>query len=177
MARNERLKRINSPSAKEATPLEKPKAEQLVLIYDPERCTGCKCCEMACAHKNFGTLTPEKTHIRIFIDGHPFNPEAINCLHCEDPLCIASCPVDAITRDERTGWVTINPMKCIGCRACTYACPVAASWFDEEHRVATKCNFCDGEPDCAKYCSPQAVRVGTRAEALEFAQRRYLKKV
>lgn len=149
-------------------------AKQLVLIYDQERCTGCRCCEMACAHRNFGTLTTEKTHIRIFIDT-TFEREAVVCLHCQDPVCAAACPEDAIVKDECTGWVTINPMKCIGCRSCTYACPVAASWFDENHRIATKCNFCDGDPDCAKYCSPQAVRVGTRAEALEFARRRYLK--
>lgn len=157
--------------------MEKSKAEQLVLIYDPERCTGCRYCEIACAHRNFGTLNPDKSHIHVFIDERKFACEASSCLHCEDPVCAAACPVDAITKDESTGWVTINPMKCTGCRSCTYACPLASAWFDEEHRVATKCNFCDGDPDCAKYCSPQAIRVGTRAEALEFARSRYLKKV
>lgn len=172
---SERLKRISPPSAKEATLLEKPKAEQLVLIYDSERCTGCRYCEIVCAYKNFGTLNPEKSHIHVFIDDQKFAREATNCLHCEDPVCAAACPVDAITKDESTGWVTINPMKCTGCRSCTYACPIAAAWFDEEHRIATKCNFCDGDPNCAKYCSPQAIRVGTRAEALEFARSRYLR--
>lgn len=157
--------------------MEKSEAEQLVLIYDPERCTGCRYCEIACAFKHYNTLNPEKSHIRVFIDDKKFTLEAINCLHCEDPVCAAACPVDAITKDEITGWVTINPMKCVGCRSCTYACSVAASWFDDERRVATKCDFCDGDPNCAKYCSPQAVKVGTPSEALEFARNRYLRKV
>lgn len=149
------------------------KAAQLVLFYDPERCTGCRCCEMACAYRNFKTLTPTKSHISISLDERSFTLEAIHCLHCQDPVCMAACPADAVEKDESTGWVTINPLKCTGCRSCTYACPVAACWFDEELKIALKCNFCEGDPNCAKFCSPQAIRVVTRAEALAFAMEKF----
>ncbi|MEM2192813.1 MAG: 4Fe-4S dicluster domain-containing protein [Candidatus Hadarchaeales archaeon] len=147
---------------------------QKVLLYDPERCTGCRACEMACAYRNFRTLTPTKTNISIFLDENSFSLEAIHCLHCQEPVCMAACPAEAITKDDATGWVTINPLKCIGCRSCTYACPLAACWFDEEVKVAFKCNFCDGDPNCAKFCSPQAIRVVTREEAMKFAREEYL---
>ncbi len=153
--------------------MEKPKAEQLVLIFDPERCTGCRYCEIACSFQHYGTLTPERSHIRIFVDPRRMEPEASDCQHCEEPACAAACPEDAIAKDETKGWVTLNPMKCTGCYSCIFACPLSCTWFDKEHRVAAKCDFCDGDPVCVKYCSPQAIRVGTRAEALKFARQRY----
>jgi len=147
-------------------------AAQRVLVYDPDRCTGCRCCEMACAYQNFNTLAPVKSHIRIIADESGLKRNAIHCWHCDDPVCMAACPVDAIEKDEKTGWVRVNPLKCIGCRSCTYACPVAAAWFDEDRKTASKCTFCDGDPMCAKFCSPQAIRVTTRAEALEFLKKK-----
>jgi len=148
-----------------------------VLIFDPERCTGCRYCEVACAFKHYGVTSPEKSHIRIFVDEQRMKIEASNCQHCEEPVCAASCPEDAITKDEGTGWVMLNSMKCIGCKSCILACPLSCPWFDEEHHIAAKCDFCDGDPVCAKYCSPQAIRVGTRAEALEINRRQYQKEV
>ncbi len=150
-------------------------ARQKVLIYDPERCTGCRYCEIACAFKHHGIINPEKSHIRIFIDERNFELEASNCQNCEEPLCKAACPEDAVVKDEQTGWVTVNQMGCTGCKSCIFACPLSCPWFDEEHKVVVKCDFCDGEPVCAMYCSPQAIRVGTRAEALEFNRQRYAK--
>lgn len=148
-------------------------AQQKVLIYDLEKCTGCRYCEIACAMKHYGTPNPDKAHVHVFVDEKRMDLEATNCQHCEEPLCKAACPEDAIVEEEGTGWVTINPMKCTGCKSCTFACPLSCPWFDEEHHIAAKCDFCDGEPVCAEYCSPGAIRVGTRAEALEFNRQRY----
>jgi Fe-S-cluster-containing dehydrogenase component len=120
---------------------------------------------MACAYRNFGSLTPTKSHIRIIASEDGLHREAVYCWHCEDPVCAAACPVDAIEKDEKTGWVRVNPIKCIGCRSCTFACPVASAWFDEDQKSAAKCTFCDGDPLCARFCSPQAIRVVTRSEA------------
>jgi len=125
--------------------------------------------------KHYGTPNPSKAHIHVFVDEKRMELEATNCQHCEKPVCEASCPSNAIAKDEKTGWVTINPMKCIGCESCTFACPLPCPWFVEEHKVAAKCDFCDGEPVCVMYCSSGAIRVGTRAEAMEFNERLYKK--
>jgi len=91
--------------------------------------------------------------------------EAIYCQHCEDPLCAASCPVKAIKKNEETGIVKINSMKCIGCQNCNIACPVHAPQFDKDRKISVKCNLCDGKPECVKFCSTRAVRLVDRGEA------------
>jgi len=148
-------------------------AEQLVLLYDPNRCTGCRYCEMACAYKHYGVIDYNKARRHVIFDPEHVLFEAVQCRHCEEPVCAAACPTEAIKKDEKTGWVLINPMKCIGCRSCTYACPIGVPRFDEDLKVAIKCDFCDGDPWCAKYCSAQAIQVLPRAEALRLMRRIY----
>ena len=148
-------------------------AEQLVLFYDPNRCTGCRYCEMACSYKHYGVIDYNKARRHVIFDPEHVLFEAVQCRHCEEPVCAAACPTEAIKKDEKTGWVLINPMKCIGCRSCTYACPIGVPRFDEDLKVAIKCDFCDGDPWCAKYCSAQAIQVLPRAEALRLMRRIY----
>ncbi len=153
-------------------------AQQKVLIYDPERCTGCRYCEIACSATHFGFINFDKSHVHAFWDEKTEDFEVSICHHCEDPVCAASCPVDAIVKEEGTGWVKINPLKCIGCKTCNYACPLSIPWFDGEHRISLKCDFCDpvrnGNPACAEYCSSKALRVVIREEAWKFNEKTYL---
>lgn len=153
--------------------LTKSIAQQKVLIYDPERCTGCRYCEIACSFKNFNTIDFEKCHLHITFDETTGRYESVYCLHCEEPVCAASCPKEAITKDEEMGWITINPLKCIGCKTCTFSCPLSAPWFNDGNRISMKCNFCDGNPVCAMYCSPGALRVVTRKEAWDLNRKTY----
>ncbi len=148
-------------------------SEQLVLFYDPERCTGCRYCEIACSFKHYGVLSFDKALRHVIFDKNQVIFEAVQCRHCEEPVCAAVCPTEAIKKDEKTGWVLINPMRCIGCRFCVLACPAGVPWFDEDRKVAVKCDFCDGDPACAKFCSPQAIRVLPRSEALELMKKVY----
>lgn len=148
-------------------------AEQRVLLYDPAKCTGCLFCQMACVYQHFKEIGLEKANLRIIYDEKTNEFEAIYCQHCDEPLCVAACPNEAAVKDETTGWVKINPLRCIGCKTCTVACPLSAPWFNVERRIAMKCDFCDGDPKCAKYCSPQAIRVALRKELWDF-NRRYV---
>lgn len=155
--------------------LEIPTSRQKVLLYDPSRCTGCRYCEIACAFYHFKRFSFEKTHLHIEFDEKNAEFEAVYCQHCDEPVCVASCPSEAALKDEETGLVKINPVRCIGCKTCTITCPLSVPWFDADYRVAMKCDFCDGDPQCAKFCSPQAIRVVTRKEAWEFNERHYVK--
>lgn len=148
--------------------------DQRVLLYDPQKCTGCRYCEIACAFYHFKQFDLEKAHLHIQFDQETSALEAIYCQHCDEPLCVAACPNEAATKDEKTGLVTINPMRCIGCKACTFSCPLSVPWFNKDNRVSMKCDFCDGDPQCAKFCSPQAIRVTKRAEAWKFNQNMYV---
>ncbi len=152
--------------------------EQRVLIYHPDRCTGCRYCEVICSFLHFGAINFQKSHIHAFFDQERREFENRVCFHCENPVCAASCPVEAITKAEDTGWVKINPMKCVGCKNCVYACPLSIPWFDENHKVSAKCDFCDpvrkGKPACAEFCSPRALEVVPREVAWAHNRKLYL---
>ena len=136
-----------------------------VLLFDPRRCTGCRSCEVACSFKHYSVCDYTKSHIRHFFDPPTGNFETAHCQHCEDPLCEAACPTEAIRKDLTTGIVKINPLKCIGCQACNFACPLSIPRFDAERRVSAKCDLCDGDPECVKFCSTRALRYMSRDEA------------
>ncbi len=148
-------------------------SSQKVLLYDPKKCTGCRYCEIACSFYHFRRLDLKRAHLHISFNEDRFEFEASVCQHCEEPLCLAACPSDAITKDQETGWVRINPVRCIGCRTCTFICPLSAPWFNEDYKISMKCDFCNGDPQCARFCSPQAIRVVTREEAWEYNKKSY----
>jgi carbon-monoxide dehydrogenase iron sulfur subunit len=149
-------------------------AYQKVLLYDPTRCTGCRYCEIACVFYHFKQFDLEKAHMHVQFDEKNAEFEAIYCQHCDEPVCVAACPNEAAVKDEETGLVRINPIRCIGCKTCTFACPLSVPWFNEDYKISMKCDFCDGDPQCAKFCSPQAIRVVTREEAWEFNKKQYV---
>ena len=40
------------------------------LLIDPEKCTSCLQCEMACSFENEGVFNPARSRIKIFEFGH-----------------------------------------------------------------------------------------------------------
>jgi Fe-S-cluster-containing hydrogenase component 2 len=46
---------------------------------------------------------------------------------------------------------------CIGCKACVAACPFGAMGFDEIEKKVIKCDMCDGEPLCVRFCDMKAI--------------------
>lgn len=153
--------------------MESEQAEQRVLFYDPEKCTGCRFCMISCALEHYNQLNMKKAYLETFFDEKKEMYESVQCQHCEDPVCLNSCPEEAIEKNEATGIVTINPMKCIGCGICVQACPLSVPWLNEELNIAVKCDFCNGDPKCAKYCSPGATRVILREEAYRLNEQIY----
>jgi Fe-S-cluster-containing hydrogenase component 2 len=131
------------------------------LIFDPELCTGCRACELACSFINEGVFSPSKARIRVV----KFDRDGIDvptgCEHCEDAPCMIACPVRAIYRDEETYAVILDPDLCIGCKRCMIACPFGAIGFDEDKKIFFKCDLCMGDPECIKWCFTQAVRYST----------------
>jgi len=80
-----------------------------------------------------------------------------SCQQCEDPPCLASCPEEAICKDDELGRVVINSERCIGCKMCFSACPTGAMGFDEAGGRAFKCDLCGGNPECVRVCEPKAL--------------------
>lgn len=139
-----------------------------LLVFDASKCTACHYCEIACSYFHLKTVDLAKANLRVLHDPETGEREVAHCLHCDNALCLEACPTGAIYRDEETRIVKINPMKCVGCRSCMAACPLSVIWFHEEEACARKCDLCDGDPKCAKYCSPGAIKVVDRAEAVKI---------
>jgi len=146
---------------------------QKTLLYDPSRCTGCGYCEIVCTFTHYMVVDPGKAYCHPIFEERTETFENILCQHCELPLCVTSCPSEAATKDEKTGLITINEMKCISCGTCTLTCPISHPRIEPERKSAVKCDFCDGDPQCAKFCSPRAIRVVDREEALQHLRRTY----
>jgi len=131
------------------------------LIWNKDKCTGCRVCEAICALTKEGEFNPVKSRGRIgrTIQDNYLYKVRIHCLQCAEPACMGVCPAGAIACDEN-GTKTVDEDKCLGCRMCEMACPVGAITVCSEKGVAQKCDLCrDREtPECAKFCYAQALK-------------------
>ena len=128
-----------------------------VLVSDPKKCTGCKLCELACSLRKVGECDPTKSRIRIidWNNGGIFLP--VFCQQCVDGSCMAACPKDAIYRDYEMDRVMVDYDRCISCKMCISACPFGAIGFDEDHGKIIRCDLCDGDPQCVRFCDSKAL--------------------
>jgi Fe-S-cluster-containing hydrogenase component 2 len=67
------------------------------------------------------------------------------------------CPVKAISRDEELGRVFVDYDVCIGCRSCVAVCPFGAMNFNIKDKQVFKCDLCDGDPQCVRFCEEKAI--------------------
>ena len=144
-----------------------------VLTVNLDKCTGCRCCELACSMRNTGEFNPSQSRIQIISLDDEFSRFPIVCLQCDTPLCAQICPTGAITRDEVTGIVTVSKTKCIGCKMCAIACPFGNIFFSAPARMAVKCDLCDGDPQCVRFCVTEALQF-KEPEAAMIDKRRTL---
>ena len=80
------------------------------------------------------------------------------CQQCLSAPCQAVCPVKAISRDESLNRVSIDYDLCIGCRMCVAVCPFGAMGFDSLASKVIKCDLCDGDPQCVRFCETKAIQ-------------------
>jgi carbon-monoxide dehydrogenase iron sulfur subunit len=108
------------------------------------------------------TYNPTKSRIRAIRMG-PLVNLAITCRHCEDPACVAACPKEALSQEEKTGVIMIDEEKCNGCSWCIEACPFGAMLLHPKKKVVSTCDNCKdlGEPQCVKWCPEEALEFVT----------------
>ena len=131
-----------------------------VLKIDIEKCIGCRTCEVACSLKNTGKINPTRSRVRVIRyekqgEFHNFVPMV--CQQCSTPLCMEACPVNAISKDPKTGAMVVAEKTCVGCRVCAIVCPIGGVNIDPVTNVAYKCDLCDGDPECVKCCYLEAI--------------------
>jgi carbon-monoxide dehydrogenase iron sulfur subunit len=129
-----------------------------MLVVDHEKCTGCRLCEMVCSVKHTGMSNPSRSRIHVIkwpLEGFEL---PMLCQQCEEAPCIAVCPKDALFQDPILGRVALNYDLCIGCKMCVIACPFGGMGIDSAARQVIKCDLCDGDPTCVRFCDPGALQ-------------------
>jgi Fe-S-cluster-containing hydrogenase component 2 len=81
------------------------------------------------------------------------------------------CPVKAISRDDTLNRVMVDHNICIGCRSCVAVCPFGAMNFNITDRKNFKCDLCDGDPQCVRFCDMKAVDY-VEADRVSIAKKR-----
>lgn len=141
---------------------------QKTLLINPQKCIGCRTCELMCSLENNGEFNPSLSRVTMVNFPEEIVTIPVTCLHCQEPTCKQACPAGAIERDAESKAVVIDDAKCIGCNMCLMVCPIGViSMADqEEARSNTKCDLCGGEPECVQYCPEGALEFGRPDEVL-----------
>jgi Fe-S-cluster-containing hydrogenase component 2 len=131
---------------------------EMILVVDHEKCTGCRLCEMVCSVEHTGVSNPARSRIHVIKWPWEGFELPMLCQQCEEAPCIAVCPKNALSRDASLDQVTLDYDLCIGCKMCVTACPFGGMGIDVVARQVIKCDLCDGDPACVRFCDPEALR-------------------
>lgn len=148
---------------------------QLGIYFDQTRCVGCLTCAVAC--KDWHDIPAGPAHwMRVQCIEKGVFPNVFvaylvrPCYHCENPACLARCPVEAISKSPENGIVTVNRDLCLGqekCGICKEACPYGSPQFGGNPDASMeKCDLClerwgEGKkPICVDACLTRALDAG-----------------
>ncbi|MGM0596680.1 MAG: 4Fe-4S dicluster domain-containing protein [Myxococcota bacterium] len=128
------------------------------FIINPEKCTGCRTCELTCAYTHTVNNQPGISRIRAFNTKPPMERGVpIVCLQCDSAACVEVCPVGALQRNQETGAIDVDYERCINCHACYSACPFGNILIEPVNNRIAKCDKCGGDPQCVKFCPTNAL--------------------
>lgn len=139
------------------------------FIIDNRKCIGCHACTVACKAEHDVPIGVNRTWVKYIEKGeYPHTRRlfsVMRCNHCAEAPCVEICPVQALFIRE-DGIVDFDNRRCIGCKACTQACPYDALYIDPNTHTAAKCNYCAHrvdiglEPACVNVCPEHAIISG-----------------
>jgi Fe-S-cluster-containing dehydrogenase component/DMSO reductase anchor subunit len=164
--------RVLSPitDAPDLLPGREPRqGEQYRFHFNMAKCIGCKCCVVACNEQNGNPAELNWRRVGeleggIYPDAQRWHMSA-GCNHCLEPSCLIGCPVEAYSKDPKTGIVDHNPDICIGCQYCTWNCSYGVPQYNPERGVVGKCDMChtrleqDMAPACVNACPEEAIAI------------------
>jgi len=167
-------------------------------FIDTTTCIGCKACEVACqewndlkavATEQTGTYQTMPELDAEFWNLIRFNEQEFDgglvwlmrkdqCMHCEDPGCLAACPAPGAIVQYENGIVDVNPEACIGCGFCATGCPFDVPKFHAKTGKMAKCTLCVDrvesglEPACIKACPTGCLQFGTKDDMVALGHAR-----
>ena len=137
------------------------------IICCEKNCSGCLACVVACIDQHYEETAVDaiscRIHEKCTTDTGLVRYTTRACYHCADAPCVKVCPVGALVVNEM-GLVIPLREKCIGCRACSAACPHDIPLFDGEGKLV-KCDGCAARqahgmlPACVRVCNTGALQL------------------
>lgn len=130
---------------------------QKSLLIQPDKCTSCLQCELACSFEHDGVFNPARSRIKVFEFEHGATAIPYTCTQCDEAWCLHACPVEAISLDAELGAKVVDEAVCVGCKVCTIACPFGTINYNPDNGKVIKCDLCGGDPQCATACPTGAI--------------------
>lgn len=140
------------------------------IQINPEKCTGCRICELICSMTHYGESNPKRSRIHVYKLERFFVDVPMVCKQCPDPSCAAACPIEVLKRGAEH-IMKVDEERCTGCGQCVEACPFGAISIDPSTRTAIVCDLCHGQPKCVKWCPGGAL--GFVSDSLAPSQKRW----
>lgn len=143
--------------------MSKVKKKVKVIKIDPDKCSGCRACEVICASfhaaPKYSSDNPARSRIRVI----------------HEPFKNIYVPIYAgeYTSSECAGRnkYTIDGKEYDECAFCRASCPSRAEFKEPDSGLPLKCDMCEGEeePLCVKWCLVDALTVEEREEEVDEA--------
>ena len=167
-------------------------------LIDTSTCTGCKACEVACqewndlpvqatvqtgTYQTMPATNPQFWNLIKFAenateDSFSWLMRKDQCMHCEDPGCLAACPAPKAIIQYSNGIVDFQQEHCIGCGYCIAGCPFDIPRLSQKTKKVYKCTLCVDrvsvglEPACVKACPTGCLSYGTKSDMVLKGQKR-----
>ena len=165
---------------------------------DTSTCIGCKACEVACQEWNdlpigpteqvgtYQTMPTMRANYWNVIQFREVETDSglawllrkDQCMHCDDPGCLAACPAPGAIVQYVNGIVDVDPERCIGCQLCETGCPFDVPRYQPGSSKMAKCTLCVDrvtvglEPACIKACPTGCLQFGEKTALLDYANHR-----
>jgi len=134
--------------AKDTSARAGPKMRRRLKVAHPERCIGCLGCMFACSRTRTGTVSLDRSAIKVQTQGGIEGDfRIVVCRACQDPPCVRACPTGALEK-KPDGKVVFHKDLCNACGKCQEACLIGAISSGKEG-LPIKCIHCGA---CAKFC-------------------------
>jgi len=150
------------------------------ILMNVQQCIGCRTCMLSCKNayeipaggtnnyqgREYYRIWPADTEQ----GKYPYvvrNETIMRCMQCQNPPCVAACPVFGALTQRKDGIVVVDSTKCIGDLACVAACPYGAMYFRTDTSSVDKCDLCAAQldagqavPTCVSSCLGEAMVFG-----------------
>jgi len=144
----------------------------LGILVRPEKCTGCGLCELACSMTKSARFDYQESRIRVLNDDIEGISSPALCIQCNEAYCVSVCPVNALSKDNKSGIINLDRDLCISCGRCSDSCPYGGGQFDSDG-FPLFCDLCGGDPQCVKACPSTALVITNRNLARRFEHEKF----